>query len=293
MMKGILLGTDPELFLVDKDNNYISSVGLVGGTKNEPRPIGNELGYGVQEDNVAVEFTVPPSSSEDELVSTIKKVLAFGLEVIPVGLSFANTCSAYFPEEQLQTEAARTFGCSPEKDAYTMDTFAVSAKDAHNFRTAGGHVHVGLPSKFSEEVKASIVISLDLFLGIPSLFLDKDTERRKLYGKAGSFRLKKYGLEYRVLSNFWIFKEELIRWVWKATNKAVEFALENQKLVGAGHYELPLLIQHCINEKDYESSKKLIKEFKLDEYCNSNLGAAWNGQNVLNEEPRPETNLIH
>ena len=34
---------------------------------------------------------------------------------------------------------------------------------------------------------------LDIFLGIPSVIIDPDKKRRKLYGKAGAFRLTKYG----------------------------------------------------------------------------------------------------
>lgn len=48
---------------------------------------------------------------------------------------------------------------------------------------------------------------LDLFCGIPSILLDRSNGallRRKLYGKAGDYRLTPYGIEYRTLSNFWI-----------------------------------------------------------------------------------------
>jgi hypothetical protein len=38
--------------------------------------------------------------------------------------------------------------------------------------------------------------------------------RRELYGKAGAFRPKPYGVEYRVLSNRWLNSEALIRWVY-------------------------------------------------------------------------------
>ncbi|OYV41139.1 MAG: hypothetical protein B7Z80_02685 [Rhodospirillales bacterium 20-64-7] len=55
---------------------------------------------------------------------------------------------------------------------------------------------------------------MDYFLGIHSLLWDKDGTRRKLYGKAGAFRPKPYGMEYRVLSNRWLDSPDLTRWVY-------------------------------------------------------------------------------
>jgi hypothetical protein len=48
---------------------------------------------------------------------------------------------------------------------------------------------------------------IDVFCGIPSVLVDRDTgskERRKQYGRAGDFRYQPHGIEYRTLSNFWI-----------------------------------------------------------------------------------------
>jgi hypothetical protein len=269
------LGLDPEMFLVDKDGKYISAVGLVGGTKERPKQITDlPRGYGVQEDNVAVELTIPPSESKEELIDKISLALEGCMRMIPKGLTLSDKCSAYFDFDQLETEAACAFGCSPEMDAYTGSNFQVKASDAGNFRTCGGHVHIGIDG-LDIKRKGSFVIALDLFLGIPSMFLDKDTERRKLYGKAGSFRDKRYGLEYRVLSNFWIFDPGMISWVWDSVKAAYDFFIENEKELEYGYYELPLRIQHVINEKDYEEAEKLLKEFKVNERSNSSVGITW------------------
>ena len=57
-----MLGCDPEILLVNATGKYISSVGLIGGSKDFPRPIDGE-GNAVQEDNVSVEFNTPPCKS--------------------------------------------------------------------------------------------------------------------------------------------------------------------------------------------------------------------------------------
>ena len=50
----MILGSDPELFLVDALGNFKSAVGLIGGSKEKPRPVLNRPGFAVHEDNVAV-----------------------------------------------------------------------------------------------------------------------------------------------------------------------------------------------------------------------------------------------
>jgi len=54
---------------------------------------------------------------------------------------------------------------------------------------------------------------LDLFVGIPAVLMEQGENpklRRRLYGKSGSFRYTPYGLEYRVLSNFWMASPALM-----------------------------------------------------------------------------------
>jgi len=89
-----------------------------------------------------------------------------------------------------------------------------------------GHIHVGYPNA-DQDTSEKIVKAFDIFCTLPSLLIDNDERRREMYGKAGAFRFKEpWGLECRALSNFWIHSEELTRWVYKQTIKAVECVLD-------------------------------------------------------------------
>jgi hypothetical protein len=46
---------------------------------------------------------------------------------------------------------------------------------------------------FDLEVGLQLIAAMDLFLGLPMLFLEPVTKRRELYGKASCIRLKEYG----------------------------------------------------------------------------------------------------
>ena len=98
---------------------------------------------------------------------------------------------------------------------------------------------------------------MDLFLGVPSVTLDSDTRRRELYGKAGAYRAKDYGVEYRTLSNFWIWKDSLKDWVYDQTQKAVDFVASGQQI--AKHHGL--IIRKAINKGDMRSVEFIGRQY--------------------------------
>lgn len=100
---------------------------------------------------------------------------------------------------------------------------------------------------------------MDLFLGVPSILLDKDERRRDLYGKASAYRDTTFGLEYRVLSNFWTKSKESIDWAYESVVTVMnlyfdEIDISNEDLVSA---------RLAINSKDKDLARKLIKKYKI------------------------------
>ena len=96
---------------------------------------------------------------------------------------------------------------------------------------------------------------LDVFLGIPSVIIDPDKERRKLYGKAGAFRLTKYGFEYRTLSSYMMSKDSILNLIWDLLMLAINFD-------GSPNAFDKNQIQYIINESDVEEAKKFLNNFE-------------------------------
>lgn len=120
-----------------------------------------------------------------------------------------------------------------------------------------GHISVGY-DKPDERTSLELVKAMDLFLGVPSVILDKDTLRRELYGKAGAMRFKEWGVEYRTLSNFWLFNKELTEWAFNNTIKAIEY------VNSGGEVTNPQDIIEAINTGNVELANDIIDDYNIE-----------------------------
>lgn len=203
------IGADPEFFL-KRAGELVSAYGLVAGTKKNPLKV--PLGA-VQVDGMALEFNIDPAEDFKDFEKNITSVMDTLSKMVPGYEIFVNPV-ANFGESviEAQPEEAKMLGCDPDFNAYTGELNPIP--DAKMpFRTASGHIHIGWTDDPVDVNDAShfeacryLTKWLDLYLAVPSLLWDDGdgAVRRKLYGKAGAFRPKPYGMEYRVLSNRWI-----------------------------------------------------------------------------------------
>jgi Phage phiEco32-like COOH.NH2 ligase-type 2 len=103
----------------------------------------------------------------------------------------------------------KRYGCNPTENVHESRFKRVTGM-RERFRACGGHIHIGgiaPKEKNNEDTVVKLVTLMDIIAGNTCVLIDRDennARRRKNYGRAGEYRLKKYGLEYRVLSNFWL-----------------------------------------------------------------------------------------
>lgn len=235
MTTKILIGADPEIFVKHKDKGNISAHELIPGTKKNPHKV---KGGAVQIDGTALEFNIDPASTSKEFVSNIHTVMrqlsdmvkdkdaALSFDISPTVI-YDKTLFSKLPEHAVE------LGCEPDFNAYTArenerpDSSLL--KGLETMRTASGHVHIGwtndadryAPDHFEDcRVLTNL---LDWTLGTASKGWDRDSQRSRLYGKAGAFRPKSYGMEYRVLSNRWLSDPKIAEFVFETTRKVALF----------------------------------------------------------------------
>ena len=221
-----------------------------------------------------VEFNLPPTRRGDtskwrKNCQKMRDYLQFYFE--GQGLSLAYEASMRFDPLQLNSEQAQTFGCDPDYSVWLMQPNHVdtSNPELRELRTAGGHVHVsfdidenGTPPGVEDVTR--VVKTLDLYLGVPSVLFDKDTTRRAFYGKAGAFRPKSYGVEYRVLSGFWFSDPLYSDWVYESVHDAFRW-LRNRRpeRLDETLEQHSQDIQAAINNADKALAERLVDNFGL------------------------------
>jgi len=263
-IQNVTLGCDPEIFLKNSAGKFIASCDKIGGSKDAPLQIeGLSRGFAVQEDNVAVEFCIPPAGSKAEWNHHVRQALTSISDrfVKPIGLELAfGVSSTNFDATELQSEKAQTFGCDPDFNVYRLEENPRPEAVEVGLRTAGGHIHFGFANP-TDDQRFAVVRAADVVLGLPSLFLDGDTKRRLMYGKAGAFRPKPYGVEYRTLSNFWIGSDTLIEWAYEQAMKAVDLVNNADKRLFAS--DTAIMTELAINKNNKAAAKAVMKKFGI------------------------------
>ncbi len=236
MTANFTFGCDPEVFL-KKNGKAASAYGLLPGDKKNPH---KTPGGAIQVDGMAAEFNIDPVPSNDfETFNTrvVQQLKEIRNRVKPGGYNLNVSPVQDFDPEFLaaQPDEAKELGCDPDYNAYTLK--ANPRPDGEvPFRTGSGHVHIGwgadspVDNEEHMEICANFVKVLDMTLGLFMTIIDDEPRRRELYGKAGAFRPKPYGVEYRTPSNVWIKNRDHRKAVFFLMKYAVWYASQGHPI---------------------------------------------------------------
>ena len=225
-----LIGADPELFVAGRDGRPMSVHDIIPGSKKAPHKVASGA---IQPDGLAAEFNIDPVPVSDFAAfdTSILAVIGEVKQRLPEGATILRGASTMFDKDYYDSlpDEVKVLGCEPDYCAYSTDIFAPNPRPDGDsgLRSAAGHIHIGwgadIPADHPEhlEVCRKIVRQMDWYVGLAMTIIDPDTERRKLYGKAGAYRPKSYGVEYRTPSNAWLWSKGLRRFIHQMVNRAI------------------------------------------------------------------------
>lgn len=263
------IGSDPEYGAIDSTGTPRSVVDFLPGTKQEPFDLNDFVSC--QVDNVGAECCIPPCKNEEEFVNYMtmaKNLTEQKLREMNPDLSLVSVSSQKYSMEELNSPTAQMFGCDPSYCVYTQDRSPrPSPEEVGNLRSFGFHIHVGF--KIEEgvdqfELIDKLIRAMDIQLGVPSILIDRDEDRRKIYGNAGDLRFRRIEdiliIEYRTLGGFMHSSEDLLRFVYRQTIKAVEMVNNWQD-----EYEnVGEKIRYTIDTGDANLAKQFCDNFKIE-----------------------------
>jgi hypothetical protein len=295
--QSINLGCDPEFFFENPAGE------IVGSEKILAKKAGHYNGDSeCVVDGVQAEINPTPSNCRESLANQICycfRNLKATLE--QKGLKFAVRVDPLVDITQAELDSlsadSRVFGCAPSVNVYTEgeDKTSKIKVDAATYlkRSAGGHLHLGnyyqsflsqqydtyeyrdthncakRTEKALKEMADVMVPILDIVVGNTCVLMDRcegNKERRANYGRVGEYRIKKYGLEYRSLSNFWLRSYPLMSFVFGMARIAVhlvEQSTPENDYVKALFDAVPRMdIVKAVNENDYDLALQNFKKIE-------------------------------
>jgi len=255
------LGSDPEVFCLDKNGIPFSAEGIFGGSKKNPKKMeGLPEGFYIQEDNVAAEFNIPVAYSPNQFSDFIFKGLSYVKSVArkhKLHLCYASALE--FPWEQLATDHAQMLGCEPDYNAWE-NAMNPRPMPPPLLRTAAGHIHISWINPRDQQ-RLDITKLFDVFLVIPSLLVTKPNDRRKLYGNAGAFRPKPYGVECRALDNFWLESKDQMTHIFNTVERMCDIHNIEGDFIMDEINSKEKEIRSCISNHDMDSAMRMMDLF--------------------------------
>lgn len=288
---GVIIGADPEVF-ISKDGKGAKRI-IVGSETVLKRPLKLPGVGSVVTDGVQVELHPRASNCREAISWNIEDCLQELHDKLAKhpGLKIDYTQVVTVSKAALEplSDHAKFLGCKPSFNFYGREQKIVNGME-YRKRSGSGHIHLGSKYIATEKypdrsVKPErLAPSCDILVGVIGVLQDRDpgaVERRKLYGKAGEYRLPRYGFEYRTLSNFWLISYPvtslMLAQARNAFNVAYSEAEEGSEFLKELIARADLKkVEKAINKNDFDLAysiyEKAIKPMLLDTNIKYGLG---------------------
>ncbi len=271
------IGSDPEIFVENSKGKIIPAFDFLG-SKAKPNKVSGygerhaldipdvpESGNDIYWDGFQAEFTTKASFCMGWHGDSLQAGLRGLYELVKAHNKKAKLSSKTvfdIPQELLMSSKPEhvAFGCNPSLNAYGMKGLEMPGT-AVEYRSAGGHVHLGFNNKstLTPTDYVNMVKGLDAIMGVAGVSMCAkfdDPRRRLMYGLAGEYRLPPHGLEYRVLSNAWLFHPVIANIVFDLSRTAAMFGQKNMlKHWNATEQETV----ECINTCNVDLARQILK----------------------------------
>lgn len=266
------LGSDPEIFVENKKKELIPAFHFLG-SKEKPNKVNETLGGGWNGNKKAIYW----DGYQAEFVTTSESCLSYHVDSIYAGLKGVSELAKVhdktarlssktvfdIPEESLKKDKDEhvQFGCMPSYNNYNLSGIKSDGR-VTEYRSAGGHIHFGCGKRSPDRIE-SIVYALDSILGVACVAMFAkfdDPRRRRMYGLAGEYRLPPHGLEYRVLSNAWMFHPLITNFVFDLARKC--FNIGDAGILDSIWKATKEETIDCINNCDVEKAQEILDRNK-------------------------------
>lgn len=198
----LLIGMDAEFFLQNRDGQYIAAARVIPGLKHEPHVLENGVCH---PDGLSLEVGSPPAKTPEGMITSLFTVLdeVKTKYLDPQEVTIANAFEVRVDQVTGVQPEDLEFGCGVEFDAHNPSEMVKRVSGTNSDRRYSGfHIHLG----FTKDQESNIFTYKDmsrLVLRLDALFrrygLATSDRRATQYGGYGAFRVKPYGIEYRMM----------------------------------------------------------------------------------------------
>ncbi len=263
------IGGDPEIFLTNAAGEIMSSIPVLKHDKYDPIVLDASKEIKLYADNSLAEMAFAPSYNKKDFVETYRQAMQKAQSHLGKGFRLKIQSAHYFKENELEAAFGidpLQVGCNPEYSHWRKEVNELGAFE-NTMRSGSSHVHVGHPLLEDHDNKGRALAVIEVFLGCSSILWDNDKsslERRKKYGKSGSFRPTGYGFETRFMSNYMLNSPKLVELTYDLIEYSLSHIFNNtdEKVMKSVNIED---VQNAINNCDKALAEKVLTQAGLPE----------------------------